>query len=381
MRMLSLIPRSKITDAINERQADYIAIFRATVIFCAICLSALLATAQQTTFYSNFGPNNSFDLMGGWGICGPCPPSGISEAMTFTAAASGSVSQIDFAAFWFNGVNAANVSLWTSDNGVPGTQIGPNWIVPNLPPMNDNSFATISNITGVQLTAGEPYLLWIQAGDPSSSMLGWHWTYNHQIGLISQNANGMWNVTQGYLSAFDVLGTCQVTDYTIPGLINTYSPTDNVCWASAGSTMVSWRQNQPLTEDQVTYMADHVPPFDNSYFQQRFDHNQGLVLPKTEDFLFRLRLGDGLTTRPTVCDVNSRLHQYGITWVTTGTFGSGPLAYPHAQTVVGIYGDGTETGTFLRVLDPSDAMIHDISFQSLMVQIASVPWWPQWVHF
>jgi hypothetical protein len=163
-------------------------------------------TAAQTTFYNNFGPSYSFDQANGWGICGsPACPLGISVAMPFRSAATGAVSQIDFAGYWIRGVNAVNVSLWTNDNGIPGTQIGSNWIVQNLPTMNDNSIVTISNIARVALSQGSSYLPWIQAADPSSG-LGWHWTFDHEIGTISQNVGGTWTVSRGYLSAFDVLG-------------------------------------------------------------------------------------------------------------------------------------------------------------------------------
>jgi hypothetical protein len=183
--------------------------------------------------------------------------------------------------------------------------------------------------------------------------------------------------TNGHHQIFEAKPDC-VTAYDVPGRVLDLHQTPNTCWATAATILVSWKRNQQLTEDQVTAMADSVPPPTKKY-QQQYDAGKGLTLIPTNDFLKRLALGNGLTKRPTVCEINKRLHTYGLTWVVTGTTGAPPTA--HAEVVVGIHGDGTETGTFLKVIDPDDGTTHDISFQTLMVEIAPVNNWPEWFHF
>ncbi len=170
----------------------------------------------------------------------------------------------------------------------------------------------------------------------------------------------------------------------VTGFLNPrQQPTISSCWATAASVLASWLRNGPLTELQVAAQADAVMPTVTVYVGrlQRPPDDQGLVLSELQSFLNRLGLRRSLlTARPTVCDVAELLRHAGPLWVTTGN-DSGVRPSAHAQVVIGIHGDGTEPGTTVSLIDPDDGLVHQVPYISLMVTIAAVNYWPQWLHF
>jgi Papain-like cysteine protease AvrRpt2 len=137
-----------------------------------------------------------------------------------------------------------------------------------------------------------------------------------------------------------------------------------------------------LSERQVAIIADNAPPTTDLYLQ-RLDGDAGLDGPETRDFLRRLALRDGLLTPATVLEVSSRLQQFGPMWIMTG-FLESPLD-GHAEVVIGIHGDGTPDGTFLRIIDPADGRVHNVTFSGILVDIYNFqknrPKFPEWLHF
>lgn len=180
--------------------------------------------------------------------------------------------------------------------------------------------------------------------------------------------------------------TCKIQDYTVPGFVPHLTQGPDTCWATAGAIMASWKVGRLLTERELTMQADRVFPrlHGHQSFHFHWQHDKGLILDEWRSFLGRLELQQkffGLPSDP--CDLASLLHESGPILVTT-SFEALP-ASPHAQVIIGIHGDGSDTGTFLRVIDPdpvTQGIPHDVSFQTLKILVNNVPFiWPQWVQF
>ena len=132
-------------------------------------------------------------------------------ANQFTSVASGSVTQIDIAVGYASGVNTFYASLWTSNNGLPGTQLA-RW--DNL--SSGTSFGQCCGVvsimtTGLSLVAGNQYFLVLGPENISSNTLEW-WNLNNTgvTGLDPYSTDGgfTWN-SNGIktLGAFDVKGS------------------------------------------------------------------------------------------------------------------------------------------------------------------------------
>jgi PEP-CTERM motif len=178
-----------------------------------LCIGSLPAMAGSVTFFTNLGPQGDlYDSGEGWTIAGTFGGGDQSIATSFTALASGSITQIDLGVAYLNGPNAFYAALYTDNNGALGTQLG---IWNNL--SSNQSFGgccglvTITGITGITLTAGEQYFVALGPMDPNGDT-GEAWYYNNQgaMGLqLSSHDGGMTWIANGQqtMGAFDVLGT------------------------------------------------------------------------------------------------------------------------------------------------------------------------------
>ena len=168
----------------------------------------------SSTFFSdlNSDPQNVYQCCTGWTVSGSGTlGTSFTAANEFTAMASGSVSQIDIGIGYVTGVNSFYAAVYTDSNGLPGTQME-RW--DNL--SSQTTFGqccglvTISNITGLSLTAGQSYFLVLgpeNLGD--TSWLAWNENSTNTSGLDLYSTDGghTWNSngTQP-LGAFDILG-------------------------------------------------------------------------------------------------------------------------------------------------------------------------------
>jgi hypothetical protein len=187
----------------------------------ALCLSSLPAMAQQT-FFTDLGPvGNVYNCCDGWTVSGSGT---VGEAFTaanlFTSLISGSVSQIDLGVGYVTGVNSFYASIWTDNGGLPGTELAQwNNLSSNTTFGQCCGLVTISNITGLSLTAGEQYF--VVLGPTSQGSTTWEaWNQNNQgvngLDLYSTNGGQSWNSngTGNPLGAFDVLGSSSTTTTT-----------------------------------------------------------------------------------------------------------------------------------------------------------------------
>ncbi len=183
----------------------------------ALCVSSLPAMAQQT-FFTDLGPQgNVYNCCDGWTISGTgTVGTSFTQANTFTSLLTGSVSQIDLGVGYVTGVNSFYASVWTDNGGLPGTELG-QW---NNLSSNETfgqccGLVTISNITGLSLTAGEQYF--VVLGPTSLTSTTWEaLNQNNQgaigLDLYSTNGGQSWNSNgQTTIGAFDILGASSTT--------------------------------------------------------------------------------------------------------------------------------------------------------------------------
>jgi hypothetical protein len=174
---------------------------RTILLGAAVALSgALVASASNAAvIYSNFGPGQSYAGGSGWTLDGPDTDEPVFQGMSFTAAASGNVSQIDIAIHTLNGgANSGAVSLWTSNFGA---ELG-SWAFSGAPNCCGGTGAIeVTGISGAHLDAGTTYQL---VANVDSSFDGfWNWNTTGATGNVSEdNFVVIDNFTTG---AFDVL--------------------------------------------------------------------------------------------------------------------------------------------------------------------------------
>jgi len=185
--------------------------------FAAVSLPAM---ADQTTFFNDFGPGNSYIPTIGGTIAGSA--SGLGESYTraneFTSEATGSVSQIDWAVGYLSGTNSFFAALYTANGNAPGTLIQ-QW---NGLSSNQNfgyccGVVTVSGISGLTLSAGQSYFMVLGPTDLDSTTYE-AWNINDQnvngLDLYAntgcQNGSGdgcRWiNTGVRNISAFDIVG-------------------------------------------------------------------------------------------------------------------------------------------------------------------------------
>jgi PEP-CTERM motif len=179
----------------------------------ALCVSSLPAMAGSTFFNDlNSDPQNVYQCCNGWTVSGTgTVGTSFTTANEFTAMASGSVSQIDLAVGYVTGVNSFYAAVYTDNGGLPGTQLD-RW--DNL--SSQTTFGqccglvTISNITGLTLTAGQSYFMILGPENINdTSLLAWNLNSTNTTGteMFSTDGGNTWtsNGTQT-LGAFDILG-------------------------------------------------------------------------------------------------------------------------------------------------------------------------------
>ena len=116
-------------------------------------------------------------------------------------------------------------------------------------------------------------------------------------------------------------------------------PENYTCWATAAALVVGWR-------DRVS--------FDIQALKKLFTNNTGVSSDQGLYAYDDQKLADtlGLVAEPPACytveGLRQILHNYGPFWVGIHTEDN----WGHAVVVTGMFGDGTEDGTYVRIIDP-----------------------------
>lgn len=135
-------------------------------------------------------------------------------------------------------------------------------------------------------------------------------------------------------------------DYTVSGTVVALAqPTDQTCWATAATILVSWKEMRSLA---ISDVMDRAGPA----YRTKFDNNQGISGAEKPDFLNSLGLQSEGPQNYTVQGWLSLLKQFGPLWVTTNE-GSAQAYSPHARVLKGMFGDGSPDATFLKIVDPA----------------------------
>lgn len=141
-----------------------------------ICLLLMLVASAdaQTIAFNNFGPGDSYDPVGAWGIANNAGGHTYTFGARFVPTATGSVSDIWLPAELSGGSNNLEVALMSDSGGQPGS-VMETWSFINE--LNGIS-STILHGIGVgttQITAGQTY--WLVASAPvSGTFASWNQT-------------------------------------------------------------------------------------------------------------------------------------------------------------------------------------------------------------
>jgi hypothetical protein len=183
--------------------------------FCAVPASA------SVVIFSDLGSGtNVYNCCTGWTVSGTGTlGTSFINADLFTVSGSGdeAVEQIDLAVANAEGASTFDASIWTVDNGLPGSQVaGASWTGLIATPGFGGccTLISITGITGVALTGGQDYFMVL--GPVSTSDNSWNaWNLNtvglSTLDLYSNDGGATW-ISNGSpaTGAFDILGSAVV---------------------------------------------------------------------------------------------------------------------------------------------------------------------------
>ncbi len=137
------------------------AIAKAVILASLVCWVVALP-APASTFFSDLGTGqNVYQCCVGFTVFGsPIPGQSTEPANLFTSGLSGSVSEIQFALGYANGLSdSVTAMLMTDSGGVPGTVMG-SWTVSSTELFGFCcNLVDITGISGINLVAGQQYFL------------------------------------------------------------------------------------------------------------------------------------------------------------------------------------------------------------------------------
>jgi hypothetical protein len=138
-------------------------------------------------------------------------------------------------------------------------------------------------------------------------------------------------------------------NYTVPGPFNIIAqPSSMACWATVGAMMLSWR-------DSVSYTIEDAMSMCGAKWLDIYKKNTGLAAADHGPFADDA----GMTYEPMQCFPaaawEEMLRAYGpLAVVTANPF--------HARIMVGISGDGTDSGTTVDIIDPNGGRRYPLNF-------------------
>jgi hypothetical protein len=183
-----------------------------------IMIAGEASLSSQTLFYSNYGPNNTYNQYGATDNFGSTFGY---YAMTFTSGQTGNVTQIDIGVtapcVQCYSTDTGTVSIWSRVNEVPGTQISPSWpiSVQGIYGTTNSYSVVLSGLTGVKLTQGSTYFLVVKP-DPNSRLFWMGGPNNGPFfaAYYDWGNSAWWLAPDATPGAFDIIGQplgCQVS--------------------------------------------------------------------------------------------------------------------------------------------------------------------------
>ena len=166
---------------------------------------------------------------------------------------------------------------------------------------------------------------------------------------------------------FDVQGTIDVIA----------QPKSMACWATVSTMLMEFNQQQcfPIETAMDSLGSD---------FRQIFDSNSGLAPDRVQD----LADASGMTIEYQKCEtpksILELLQSYGLISIVDNE-GSNTNWAVHNRIIQGIYGDGTTSNTFLKIIDPAGGKTYDESFDVFASKYESMSeangWNLQMIHY
>lgn len=204
----------------NKRKQGQRTFYATAGLLASVALILFVAppSARADAFFSDLGTSASYDQSLGFAVAGAHAYNGLNsltQAGLFTSAITGSVTQIDLGVT-YEGPTAYSfdASIWTENaSNQPGTELG-SWtdlIATGVFGTSSNSLVTISNISGVGLTAGDSYFLMLAPASPNGASFNvWNFAEGDDgLTLYSFDGGATWSSegTGEPLGAVEILGT------------------------------------------------------------------------------------------------------------------------------------------------------------------------------
>ena len=147
-------------------------------------------------------------------------------------------------------------------------------------------------------------------------------------------------------------------DFTVPGMRTLKQGTPDTCWAAVVAMLQAWKSGEPgeiTVEGEIAKLG--VP------YTQLLATNQVLTTSDKNPLLAKLGLVvDPIGLSSAMPEQYLRLmQQYGPLWATVDGNLTAATA-EHAKILYGMRGDGTASGTMLRVIDPRDGKPVELNF-------------------
>lgn len=140
-----------------------------------------------------------------------------------------------------------------------------------------------------------------------------------------------------------------MSEYHVPGLlVPLHQPSDQVCWATVATILLSWHDN-------ITYTIEHVMDKAGPRYRQLYENNTALSLEDTPELLQKLKL----VAEPPEVNYSPKgwlkfLQDYGPLWVALAPNPAEPNS-GHAIVLTGMSSDDTIEGTYFNYIDPLDS--------------------------
>jgi uncharacterized protein YycO len=153
-------------------------------------------------------------------------------------------------------------------------------------------------------------------------------------------------------------------DARISGTVpETAQPNTMVCWATVYTMLNSWRRDSSTTMEAAVGDV-------GARWLTKLKANQWLLPEEKVDFIADAGLVAEPPMNPSIQGWADMVANYGPIWVTTDEAPGQGWAI-HARIIVGITGDGTDTGTILDIIDPNGGRRYKESFGAFLPKFES----------
>ncbi len=211
--------------------------------------------------------------------------------------------------------------------------------------------------------------------------------YLGYVDLCSNVTPGCYSDNSGSMTVTFAISTCS---FNVSNVTPQTQLADRA-WATQAGIMRSWRSGVTISAADAAALADSFPPqtdvfvtaYDNGGVSGCAEANDcSISLPDYTHFLTRSAIDQFLTEplNPTACGLAIHMQTYGPMAIVTGV----PTPnFVHAMVVMGVTGDGTNSGASVNVIDPVTGAQSSQSLDTLVLglEAAVAAGWPEFGQF